>query len=486
MDQSKKSNRRPIVFDRTTIITLVVFIILSIGAAFAVYNIAKNLISSWSITNLEGLPVPPKSTGDTTNNSVENNDPSQSGSSNQPVFVNTPEPWDGVSRVTVLLMGLDYRDWEAGETPRTDTMMLLSMDPLSKTAAIMSIPRDLWVSIPGFDYNKINTAYYLGEAFNLPGGGPALAVETVEQFLGVPIDYYAQIDFAAFVRFIDEIEGIRVTPEMDVKLVPIGDTFKQTLEAGKTVTLPGDLALAYARARYTEGGDFDRARRQQEVIFSIRDRILDYKMLPKLIKKAPAIYQDIAGGIKTDLTLDQSFRLASFALGINRDDIKSYVIDTTCVTFGFSPDAQEILIPIPDKIRLLRDEAFTTGGPLGPAAGGENGTNADISTLVKNENARVSIQNGSWMTGLASSTGTYLKSQGFNVIEETDGQASDVTTVYLYTGKPFTVQSFFNIFSDAGLNNPRLYNRTDLNSAVDIVIVLGNDWATYVSNNPLQ
>ena len=69
--------------------------------------------------------------------------------------------------------------------------------------------------------------------------------------------------------------------------------FKQTLKAGKTVTLPGDLALAYARARYTEGGDFDRARRQQEVIFSIRDRILDYKMLPKLVQKAPAIYQEI-------------------------------------------------------------------------------------------------------------------------------------------------------------------------------------------------
>jgi LCP family protein required for cell wall assembly len=486
MNQPKKSNRRPIVFDRTTIITLVVFVILSIGAAFAVYNIARSLVSSWSMTSLEGLPVPPKSTADSSNNTGGNNDPSQPATTSQPVSVNTPEPWDGVSRVTVLLMGLDFRDWEAGETPRTDTMILLSMDPLSKTAAIMSIPRDLWVNIPGFDYNKINTGYYLGEAYNLPGGGPALAVETVEQFLGVPIDYYAQVDFAAFVRFIDEIEGVSVKPEMDVKLVPIGDTFKQTLKAGVRVTLPGDLALAYARARYTEGGDFDRARRQQEVIFSIRDRILDHKMLPKLIKKAPAIYQDISGGIKTDLSLDQAFRLATFALSIDRSNIKSYVIDSTCVTFGFSPDAQEILIPIPDKIRLLRDEAFTTGGPIGPAANGENGTIADISTLVKNENARVSIQNGSWMTGLASSTATYLKNQGFNIIEEVNGQASDVTTVYLYNGKPYTVQSFFNIFSNAGLNNPRLYNKTDLSSAVDIVIVLGNDWANYVSNNPLQ
>ena len=286
MSDSKKTNRRPFVFDKISVIILIIFLILAIGTAFAVFNFSRNLISTWSMTSLEGLPVPPKSTLDPAVTPGESNIDPQSGGSGQPVIVATPEPWDGVSRVTVLLMGLDYRDWEAGETPRTDTMMLLSMDPLSKTASIMSIPRDMWVSIPGFDYNKINTAYYLGEAFNLPGGGPALAVETVEQFLGVPINYYAQIDFAAFVRFIDEIEGVRVTPQMDVKLVPIGDTFKQTLKAGETVTLPGDLALAYARARYTEGGDFDRARRQQEVLLSIRERILDHKMLPKLSSKS--------------------------------------------------------------------------------------------------------------------------------------------------------------------------------------------------------
>ena len=90
------------------------------------------------------------------------------------------------------------------------------------------------------------------------------------------------------------------------------------------------------------------------------------------------------------------------------------------------------------------------------------------------------------MTGLAGSTANYLKNQGFNIVEETNGEASDVTTLYLYSGKPYALQSFFKIFSDAGLNNPRLYFRTDLENPVDITIVLGNDWANYVSNNPLQ
>ena len=84
----------------------------------------------------------------------------------QPVGGPTPEPWDGASRVTLLVMGLDYRDWLAGEgPPRTDSMILLTLDPLNRTAGMLSIPRDLWVTIPGgFDNNRINTAYSLGEA----------------------------------------------------------------------------------------------------------------------------------------------------------------------------------------------------------------------------------------------------------------------------------------------------------------------------------
>ena len=74
-------------------------------------------------------------------------------------------------------------------------MILLTIDPLTKTAGMLSIPRDMWVNIPGFGYSRINTAYSLGEGSKLPGGGPELARKTVEQFIGVPIQYYAQIDF---------------------------------------------------------------------------------------------------------------------------------------------------------------------------------------------------------------------------------------------------------------------------------------------------
>ena len=156
----------------------------------------------------------------------------------------TPQPWDGKSRVTVLVMGLDYRDWVSSkDAPRSDTMMLITIDPITLQAGMLSIPRDLWVEIPGFTYNRINTAFMFGEAYNLPGGGPALAQKTVENLLGVPITYYAVIDFHAFERIIDEIGGIEVLVEQRVKISPIGGISKW-LEA-KPYHLDGADALAF-------------------------------------------------------------------------------------------------------------------------------------------------------------------------------------------------------------------------------------------------
>ena len=477
----KKSSFR---LDKTNIIILVVFVVLSIISAFFVYNLAKNIISTWTMTNLEGLPVTTKPTK-AGPNSNEETDPLTDSAIN-PIAVDKIEPWDGVSRVTILVMGLDYRDWESGEIPRTDTMMVLTLDPITKEAAMLSIPRDMWVNIPGFEYARINTAYYLGELWKLPGGGPALASQTVEEFLGVPIDYYAQVDFAAFVQLIDEIDGVTVVPKMEVRIVPIGGGYKETLEAGKPYTLNGTLALAYARARYTEGGDFDRAARQQEVVYAMRDRILKFSMWPTLIAKAPILYQEIASGVNTNMRFEDALRLSNFALGIDRSLIKSFIIDASYVELGKSPDNQDVLKPIPDKIRVLRDEVFRTGGPLSPVAiqsqaGGEP---VNIYDLVEIENARVSVQNGSWYTGLAGETATYLKSKGFNIIDEANAQATDVTSITLYNAKPYSIQAFFKLFEEAGLGKPRLSNKFDSNATVDVVIILGNDWANYINNNP--
>jgi len=280
-----------------------------------------------------------------------------------------PQPWDGSSRVTLLVMGLDYRDWESGSgAPRSDSMMLVTIDPITHQAGMLSIPRDLWVEIPGFDHNRINTAYMLGEAYRMPGGGPALARQTVEDVVGVPINFYAVIDFKAFERMIDEIGGIDVLVDEPIRIAPIG-RMSINLEA-KAYHFDGAQALAYARVRKAAGDDFGRARRQQRVILAVLDRVVGFDMLPTLITRAPTLYQELATGVRTDLSLDQMVSLGWLAVQIEKANIRSGVIGPpNMVRFYTRPDGAKVLGPVPDQIRLLRDEIFTATSGFGPSAG---------------------------------------------------------------------------------------------------------------------
>lgn len=392
-----------------------------------------------------------------------------------PAIEPTLTPWDGAGRVTILLLGLDYRDWEAGnDYSRSDTMILLTLDPLSKTAGILSVPRDMWVAIPGFQHGKINTAYYLGDAYKLPGGGPGLAVKTVEQFLGIPINYYAQIDFSAFVKFIDELGGVKINvPEpITIDLLGAGSATKKKLQPGVQI-LPGEWALAYARNRYTQGGDFDRARRQQQVIMAIRDRVLSLNMLPTLISKANVLYQELASGIHTNLPLDQAVKLALLASQVSDQNIKRGVIDQSYILYGRSPDNLSILIPLPDKIRVLRDDLFADTTALGPLTPG------DPKARMQAENARVSILNGTGEESVSGQTVQYLQSQGVNVVGAGTTSRSALTTLIDHTGKPYTSRFLVDLI---GISAQKIVYDYSSDAQADIEIILGVDWA---NKNPM-
>ena len=352
MDSSQeyKPKSRPRFFSNWLMVGLVfAFLIAGIVTVWLTYTAVRDLVLNWDSSSLpsflleepqEGEMVLPETLGPEGETALQ--------SSGGPPTV----PWDGDSRINVLVMGLDYRDWKNDDVPRTDTMMLFSLDPQSRTAGILSIPRDLWVEIPGFDYHKINTAYRLGEVYNVDGRGPGLAMKTVEELLGMEIDYYAQVDFLAFENFIDELGGVTVNVPKKIVVDPLGKHNTETLKAGEQL-LPGYLALAYARSRNTSGSDFDRAGRQQQVIMAIRDRILSAELLPDLIKNSPAIYESLSSGISTNLTLMQLVRLAWVAQQISEENIRRGIIGVDQVDFAFSYDGQDILRPLPDEIRQL-------------------------------------------------------------------------------------------------------------------------------------
>ena len=141
---------------------------------------------------------------------------------------------------------------------------------------------------------------------------------------------------------------------------------------------------------------------------------------------------------------------------------------------AFSADGQDILIPIPDEIRLLRDEIFSSAGAVGPAA-----VSQDDAQLMQAEQARISVQNGTTTEGMASRTAEWLRSLNLNVVDETNAdQLYDSTTIFIYSGKPYTVRYISSVM---GLENPRVYNRYDPNAQYDIAVVVGADWAN--SNN---
>jgi hypothetical protein len=244
-------------------------------------------------------------------------------------------------------------------------------------------------------------------------------------------------------------------------------------------TFDGATALAYARARYTEGGDFDRSQRQQQVIMAVLDNVLHYYSLPKLVAKAPTLYQTLSSGVRTNLTLQQAIKLAWTVAKIPNplENIKRASISTDQVTFDTSPDGLFILKPIPDKIRIVRDEIFAEGGPLSPVASTLNG---DTPALMREENARIAVQNGTDSAGLATETADYFRSQGLSIVEETNAQQYySYSELIIYNGKPYTIKYLSELM---GIPASRIYNQYNPDNYADVVVIVGQDWA---DTNPM-
>ncbi len=397
--------------------------------------------------------------------------------------VEMPPAWDGASRVNILVMGLDYGDWATDRNgpSRTDTMLVLTIDPQSRTAGMLSIPRDMWVNIPNYGYGKINTAYYLGAANKLPGGGAVLAAKTVEQFLGVPIQYYAQVDFMTFVRLIDEIGGVDVNVEHKIKIDPIGPGADDVILPVGVKHLDGMKALAYARARYTQGGDVDRAHRTQQVVLAIRNKVMSPSMFPTLIAKAPAMYQEVQSGINTNMPLDDAIRMAVLVQQIGPENIKQGVINYDMVLLGdvtVNGVKESIFKPIPDKIRELRDEIFSSSGALSPlAAQGANLQDLNVLLdLAKQEGATIIVKNGTFTQGLALQTADYFKGLGLNIVSaDNANETPGVTKVIDHRGRPYALRFFKMLF---GINSgAQIVSNYDPAAPADIEIILGDDWA---------
>lgn len=474
--ETQKPKRGKQKMDSTTWVILSIFVVAGLILAFVGGRFVYNLVKGWSMTNLPGAPVVSSNTGTDPSNSLEENTPLQP--NNGPVA----GTWDGKSRINILLLGLDYsprRQNEDQGSPLSDTMILITVDPLTKTIGAMNIMRDYWVNIPDFDYNRINAAYKLGEDFDIPGGGPQLAMDTVEALIGVPVDFYARVDFSAFVTIVDEIGGVPIDIKQRMLLDWRGDGNKFWVEPGLQV-LPGSFALAYARTRDKDygDGDVDRGKRQMEVITAIRNRVLNLGALPNLIGRAPAIYNEISAGVQTNMSLDQAIQLAYLVAQIPSENLHTFSPGYTVAEPLIKPDGTQVLRVMPDRMREVRDAMFTaTGVAAAPVAARENGVNiapGDPLPLAVQEAANIELLNGSNTAGLAERTQAFLLTKGITNITVGNIGGQEMTTIIIH--KP-AVNTLSFLAATFGVSNAYITNQFDANSGYDITVILGNDWA---------
>ena len=281
----------------------------------------------------------------------------------------TPLPqWSGAAHISLLVLGIDERESQSGPW-RTDTLIAVTIDPVALTAAGLSVPRDLWVTIPGLQREgKINTAHFFGDAEAYPGGGPALAQATVEAMFDVPMQYYVRVNFAAFEKLIDLIGGIDVDVPypIDDPLYPdSGYGYEPLYIPAGRIHMDGRLALKYARTRHEAMGDFDRMQRQQQVILAVRDKLTQGDRLGQLLTQAGSILETLGESIKTNLTLEQIIQLAQLGGQIDPGRIRLMTI-TPEMTLSLHVDSnppQDALVLRPDRTRQLHDFLLNAGAP---------------------------------------------------------------------------------------------------------------------------
>lgn len=222
--------------------------------------------------------------------------------------------------INILLLGNGGAGHPGAEL--TDTIQVLSIDPIKSRASIISLPRDLYIndSSAAKSSYKLNEAYYWGEQTGVGGG--QMAKEKVSEILGIPIHYFMKIDFTAFKSIVDEIGGVDVT--VDKRIYDRWDDGQLKLEPGQ-YHMDGTLALDFARSRHTTS-DFDRSARQQKVILAINQKIKDQRIINKP-QEVNHLLKIIEQHFNTDIQIWEAIKIFDLIKDFKAEDINSKVID---------------------------------------------------------------------------------------------------------------------------------------------------------------
>jgi polyisoprenyl-teichoic acid--peptidoglycan teichoic acid transferase len=376
----------------------------------------------------------------------------------------------GGGRINVLVMGIDRRPSDGNAPTRTDTMFVMTIDPSTRTARGLAMPRDLYVDIPTKSGNstfkeRINAAYVYGETQGYAGGGAGLAKQTVEKLLGIKINYYVMIDFEGFKQVIELLGGV----DIDVPSPGVNDPFySETERLGDFYPcvfqpglhhMNGSEALCYARVR-RNSSDLDRILRQQRIILAVMDKVTQLNVLAS-IDNVGSLWKRYKGAIQTDILDAQLPGFARLAAAIDPDQL-AFLSLGAATTPTTTPEGAAVLVPSEAGIKQIVDAFISDNRLLAEAAS-------------------IEVQNGTGVQEQASKAAEYFTSLGvphtsvIAVNAAVTGQTK--TEIIDFANKPYTAErlaAWMSIPKD----RVRKSTAADMqlrNSEADIVVILGSD-----------
>jgi LCP family protein required for cell wall assembly len=344
-----------------------------------------------------------------------------------------PPKWEGRERVNILLLGADARSSSKNTSPRSDTILIASIDPVTKKASLFSILRDTYVSIPGHGQDRINAAFSIG--------GPNLTMKTVSEFLGIPIQYYVYTDFQGFVALVDAIGGIEIDVEKDMKY---HDSEEPELDINLKKGLQhmdGKTALQYVRFRHDALSDYSRTERQRKFLTAVAQKLQSTTSILRL----PSILNKIDPYITTNLSITDMIKLGSLGFEVRASGVNSQQIPPSHLLQETNIGGASVLTVNKQKLQQFvkeqlegtessgsmmyadgdadkRASAIKSGSTSASGSSGKSGATAAGSSGSKSGSSSSGTKSGT--TGASSGAGTGTASGG----SKSSGTGSGSTT----------------------------------------------------------
>jgi len=390
----------------------------------------------------------------------------------------TIPPWDGTTRLNILLVGSDQRPGDG--TFNTDTLIVVSIDPVTKQVAMFSLPRDSTnVPLPpgplsnayGSVYpNKINSLFTAvrNRGDLVPGNSKTRGFNALKEVLAnfyqldQPIKYFVEVNFDGFKKVVDAMGGVTINVQVPV----IDDSYPSDTGRHARIYIPAGIqhmtgaeALVYARSRHGSD-DFDRGYRQQRVLTSLREQANVADLIPRI----PELFAAFRSTVQTDIPRSELAKLAGLASTIDTKNIRSYVFSyprygtqTTCngCTYGYFPNV--------NLVRTAVANAFKVDPEL-----------EDTRAALGNENSSIWVLNGTNQSGQASSIASYLEYYGLTASAPNGkpNTGSSATKIVVYNGAearlPETIAFLESKFK------VKVVLKQDPAVSVDIIITTGS------------